>query len=99
MKTSSKVGIGLAALAIGSALVAVLPGARAERERIAARTALATVSPSSRHDVDYALLDGRLQQLMRRPAMVGLAVGVVENGRITFLKGYGQTAADSGEAA
>ena len=29
--------------------------------------------------------------------MVGLAVGVVENGRITFLKGYGETLAGSGD--
>ena len=29
--------------------------------------------------------------------MVGLAVGVVEDGRITFLKGYGETAAGSGD--
>jgi beta-lactamase class C len=29
--------------------------------------------------------------------MVGLAVGVVENGRITFLQGYGETLAGSGE--
>ena len=29
--------------------------------------------------------------------MVGLAVGIVENGRITFLKGYGETEAGSGD--
>ena len=29
--------------------------------------------------------------------MVGLAVGIVENGRITFLSGYGETVAGSGE--
>ena len=29
--------------------------------------------------------------------MVGMAVGVVENGRITFLSGYGETVAGSGE--
>jgi beta-lactamase class C len=29
--------------------------------------------------------------------MVGLAVGVVENGRITFLKGYGETLKGSGD--
>ena len=29
--------------------------------------------------------------------MVGMAVGIVENGRITFLKGYGQTEANGGE--
>ena len=32
-----------------------------------------------------------------KPTMVGLAVGIVENGRITFLKGYGETLAGSGE--
>ena len=34
---------------------------------------------------------------MNKPAMVGLAVGVVENGRITFLKGYGETLEGSGD--
>ena len=34
---------------------------------------------------------------MTKPAMVGLAVGVVENGRITFLKGYGETLEESGD--
>ena len=34
---------------------------------------------------------------MTKPAMVGLAVGVVENGRITFLQGYGETQAGSGD--
>ena len=36
---------------------------------------------------------------MTKPAMVGLAVGVVENGRITFLKGYGETAGRVGRSA
>ena len=40
---------------------------------------------------------GRLQRLMEQRVMVGLAVGVVENGRITFLKGYGETLAGSGD--
>jgi beta-lactamase class C len=97
LKSSSKIVIGVAALALGTAWIATRPVEPAENSRIAARTRLATVSPSSRHDVDYALLDSRLQQLMTRPAMVGLAIGVVENGRITFLKGYGETAAGSGD--
>ena len=59
---------------------------------------LAAVEPSARRKVDYRLLDSRLQRLMERPTMVGLAVGIVENGRITFLKGYGETLAGSGEA-
>ncbi|HEX6375357.1 MAG TPA: serine hydrolase domain-containing protein [Allosphingosinicella sp.] len=48
--------------------------------------------------VDYKRLDQRLQALMRGERMIGLAVGVVENGEIRFLKGYGETVAGSGEA-
>ena len=58
---------------------------------------LASLSKASRKDVDYATLDRRLQRLMEQRVMVGLAVGVVENGRITFLKGYGETLAGSGD--
>jgi beta-lactamase class C len=43
------------------------------------------------HAVDYQRLDERLRRLMEDPAMVGLAVGVVENGQIRFIKGYGTT--------
>lgn len=47
---------------------------------------------------DYKRLDQRLQALMQGDRMIGLAVGVVENGEIRFLKGYGETVAGSGEA-
>ncbi|MGI8932349.1 MAG: serine hydrolase domain-containing protein, partial [Sphingomicrobium sp.] len=46
---------------------------------------------------DYARLDARLQRMVAKPTMVGMAVGIVENGRITFLNGYGETVAGSGE--
>lgn len=58
---------------------------------------LAALSTSAREDIDYAAIDRRLQRLMESRAMVGMAVGIVENGRITFLKGYGETLAGSGE--
>jgi beta-lactamase class C len=58
---------------------------------------LAALSTDARKDVDYAALDRRLQRLMEERVMVGMAVGVVENGRITFLKGYGETLAGSGD--
>ncbi len=48
--------------------------------------------------VDYRRLDARLQRLMEDPAMVGLAVAVVEDGQIRFARGYGETVAGSGEA-
>ena len=47
--------------------------------------------------VDYVRLDARLQRLMEDPAMVGLAVAVVEDGEIRFAKGYGETIAGSGQ--
>ena len=47
--------------------------------------------------VDYARLDSRIQQLMEDPAIVGLAVAVVEDGEIRFAKGYGETVAGSGD--
>jgi beta-lactamase class C len=54
----------------------------------------------SAHDsaIDYARLDRRLQALMGEKAMVGLAVGIVENGQIRFLKGYGVTTAGTNDA-
>jgi beta-lactamase class C len=58
---------------------------------------LAKLSTSARRDIDYDLLDARLRQLAQKPTVVGLAVGIVENGRITFLRGYGETEEGSGE--
>ena len=63
----------------------------------AAHARLATVSETARTNVNYAAIDARLKRLITKPAMVGMAVGIVENGRITFLNGYGETLEGSGE--
>jgi beta-lactamase class C len=47
--------------------------------------------------IDYRRLDERLHRLAAEPSMVGLAVAVVENGKIRFLKGYGTTVAGGNE--
>ncbi|HEX2764730.1 MAG TPA: serine hydrolase domain-containing protein [Allosphingosinicella sp.] len=47
--------------------------------------------------VDYQRLDARLTQLMANERMIALAVGVIENGQIRFLKGYGETVGGSGD--
>jgi beta-lactamase class C len=47
--------------------------------------------------IDYRRIDDRLNQLIQRREMVGMAVGIVEDGQIRFLKGYGETVAGSGE--
>jgi beta-lactamase class C len=99
LKTASKLGLGALVLVMGASLLAMRPhGEERHRSEIAAaHLKLASLSTDSRRDIDYRLLDARLQQLMTKPAMVGLAVGIVENGRITFLKGYGETEAGSGD--
>ena len=46
--------------------------------------------------VDYHRLEARIEQLMDDPDMVGLAVGTIEGGQVRFVKGYGETLAQSG---
>src|SRR6266404_2481821 len=98
LQKAQKLGLGAFVLLMGASLLAMRPHEASEPAdpRIAAaHLKLASLSTSSRRDIDYRLLDARLKQLMNKPAMVGLAVGVVENGRITFLQGYGETLAGS----
>jgi beta-lactamase class C len=99
LQKAQKLGLGAFVLLMGASLLAMRPHeAKTGEPRVAAAyLKLASVSKSSRQDVDYRLLDARLKQLMTKPAMVGLAVGVVENGRITFLQGYGETLKGSGD--
>lgn len=47
--------------------------------------------------IDYARLDQRLTIAASKPDIVGMAVAVIENGEITFLKGYGVTQSVGGE--
>ena len=99
MKTSHKFGWGAAALVGGLGYLMTLPEPP-ETPPVSPRQAqlkFAAVTPSARQDVDYAALDVRLKRLAEKPAVVGLAVGIVENGRITFLGGYGEELAGSGQ--
>jgi beta-lactamase class C len=50
-----------------------------------------------RSDIDYRRVDERLQRVMAESNMVGLAVGIVEDGEIRFLKGYGVTDTQTNE--
>ena len=70
---------------------------QASERPASAKLTLAQVSPQDRRAIDYAALDARLKRLAEARAVVGLAVGVVESGRITFLSGYGETVAGSGD--
>jgi beta-lactamase class C len=99
-----KLGLGAFALAAGALALAhpfgssTNPAKAAQAEAIAkANARLAVIEPASRSRIDYARLDARLKRMAQKPTMVGMAVGIVENGRITFLSGYGETLAGSGE--
>lgn len=62
-----------------------------------ALTAAPPAAAYSGAPVDYARLEARIALLMQQPDMVGLAVGTIENGRVRFTKGYGETRANSGD--
>jgi beta-lactamase class C len=47
--------------------------------------------------IDYHRLDQRLQRLVAEEEMAGLAVAVIEGGKINFVKGYGETVGNSGD--
>jgi len=94
-----KIGLGVLALALGALALAQPHGksaaSNAAQSKVTAR--LATIDPAARSRIDYARLNARLQRMVEKPSMVGRAVGIGENGRITFLNGYGETLEGSGE--
>ena len=105
MKHNIKLGLGLSAF-IAAALAwsathdePKQPSAeqRAAVAQAKTRARLTQLAPAKRRDIDYAALDARFQRMVEKPNMVGMAVGIVEQGRITFLSGYGETLAGSGE--
>lgn len=53
--------------------------------------------PAWAGSVDVSALDASIHDVMKKPGMVGLAVAVIENGEITFTKGYGETTKGSGD--
>ena len=105
MERQFKLGLGVFALAVGAIALAQPFGDSSKTNAEAAEAVanakiisrLATVEPASRSRINYAQLDERLKRMVEKPTMVGMAVGIVENGRITFLSGYGETLEGSGE--
>ncbi len=105
LKRETKLGFALAAIiaaglgwsAIKGDDPAASPAQRAAAAQARTRAKLTQLAPAKRRDIDYAALDARFTRMVAKPTMVGMAVGIVEQGRITFLSGYGETLAGSGE--
>jgi beta-lactamase class C len=49
--------------------------------------------------VDYAHLDNRIRALVDRKDMAGLAIAVIEDGQLSFIKAYGTVDGETGEPA
>lgn len=70
--------------------LAAIPHAAAAERNDVAEPAIAE-TPSASTFVDKTEIDARIKDLMRRPEMIGLSIAIVENGTLTFSKGYGLT--------
>jgi beta-lactamase class C len=90
-------GAGIAAWSFGSISASGIPGPAPAQAAVQDVSTVADVPARGSRLIDYRRLDNRLQQVAASDGMVGLAVGVVENGEIRFLKGYGETVELTGE--
>lgn len=89
---------GLVALGLIGALVIVHPwsGPRATAGGSEASSNLPVKATDWHGSIDYPALDARLNAMMADKSMEGLAIAVVENGRLSFVRGYGMTSAENG---
>jgi beta-lactamase class C len=72
--------------------------ATADAGPVAFPPAALPLAPQDWHgQIDYRALDARLQTMMADRTMEGLAIAVVENGRLSFVRGYGRTAPGDGQ--
>jgi beta-lactamase class C len=85
----------------GAAAIGVLAGAGTafsqNRQTELAQSWYGATQRSAPARVNYRTLDTRAATIAQTPAMVGMAVATIENGRISFVKGYGTTVAGGGE--
>ncbi|CAH0350909.1 serine hydrolase domain-containing protein [Sphingobium sp. CECT 9361] len=73
------------------------PAVRWPIEAFAAQPKL-PLKPSEWHGkIDYRALDSRIRALMHDPSMTGLTAAVVEDGRLSFVQGYGLASTETGE--
>lgn len=95
------VALGLILLAIGAVMLLLManpgPPPGSDHIKVPASSG-ARFAPRGSTKVDYGRLQQRIALLMQDPDMVGLAVATIEHGRISFIKGYGETVAHSGDA-
>jgi beta-lactamase class C len=83
--------------AAAAGIIASKPGPSNDQVRTAENGLSADPAPVDRPSkVDYRRLEARIALLMQDPDMVGLAIGTVERGQVRFVRGFGETLANSG---
>lgn len=89
------VGVGLACVSLGIAYA----GPAAEQGASPSRNAYRASPGLNRapFKIDYRLVDQRLTRLAQEPEMVGFGVAIIENGEVSFLKGYGVASTETNE--
>ncbi len=95
-----RIWIGGGAIVAGLAmLVAMTQGPEEVAAPAPAKAAAAPTpaKPAAPRMVDYPRVDARLKRLITDNSMVGLAIGIVEDGQVTYLRGYGETLRGSGD--
>ncbi|MEZ5709537.1 MAG: serine hydrolase domain-containing protein [Blastomonas sp.] len=76
----------------------ILPAHMGTGQAVAADAAIRTSAGRPSHPaLDYAAMDARLRRLAADPDMAGMAVAIVDDGRIAFAKGYGVANRETGE--
>ncbi|SMF76946.1 serine hydrolase domain-containing protein [Allosphingosinicella indica] len=89
--------LGGAAWGFGGLTQGWLPAEEAPAEPQVDVTEIRDLPAKTDGPIDYRRLDQRFQLLSQQNGMVGLAVAIVEDGEIRFLKGYGETVKGSGD--
>lgn len=88
---TSGVGLGFSSYRAAEA-----PGAGSPFRQIAAAVD-APAAAREKRLLDYGRIDARLTRLMAEKDMVGLGVAIVEDGELSFLKGFGVTTAGTSD--
>lgn len=86
----------LGLMTIGRSYAQRQPAARAENP-VVDRTMDVGRRKIGPRRIDYDRVDDRLKALMRRAEMVGLGIAIIENGELSYVKGYGTTVAGGAE--
>ena len=94
----SVLALGFTAVPVGMSAAADKVASNVVPASVVTTPSVVTTSlPPQVNRIDTAHMDARASRLMQQLEMTGLSMAIVENGKITFAKGYGEALRDSGK--